>query len=172
MKPGRRLPNCKRTPKPCGVLNDVRIHYYRALGRAELVKIHRDPLKTAENDLLTTQEMVNLGQANQADLHLSKAALQQARLDLQMAKNDYRATLAQLAAVVGADLGDASVAGSIEGEIQVIDFETALARLLDESPELAMAQAEVKADEITVKNQLRVPSQRPATEASFRRGFS
>ena len=122
------------------VLNDVRIHYYRALGRAELVKIHRDPLKTAENDLLTTQEMVNLGQANQADLHLSKAALQQARLDLQMAKNDYRATLAQLAAVVGADLGDASVAGSIEGEIQVIDFETALARLLDESPELAMAQ--------------------------------
>ncbi len=135
------------------VLNDVRIHYYRALGRAELVKIHRDLLKTAENHLVTTQEMVNLGQASKADLHLSKAALQQARLDLQMAENDYRATLEQLAAGVGADLGNASLAGSIEGEIQVIDFETALARLLDESPELAMANAEVKADEITVKRE-------------------
>ena len=135
------------------VLNDVRIHYYRALGRAELVKIHRDLLKTAENHLVTTQEMVNLGQASKADLHLSKAALQQARLDLQMAENDYRATLEQLAAGVGADLGSASLAGSLEGEIQVIDFETALARLLDESPELAMAKAEVKADEITVKRE-------------------
>ena len=135
------------------VLNDVRIQYYRALGGSELVKIHRDLLKTAENNLVTTQEMFNLGQANQADLHLSKAALQQARLDVQMAENDYRATLEQLAAVVGADLGGASLAGSIEGEIQVIDFETALARLLDESPELAMARQEVKADEITVKRE-------------------
>ena len=135
------------------VLNDVRIHYYRALGGAELVKIHQDLLKTAENNLVTTQEMVNLGQASKADLHLSKAALQQARLDVQMAENDYRATLQELAAGVGADLGSASLAGSIEGEIQVIDFETALARLLDESPVLAMARQEVKADEITVKRE-------------------
>ena len=135
------------------VLNDVRIHYHRALGRSELVKIHQDLLKTAEDNLVTTHEMVNLGQANQADLHLSKAALQQSRLDLQMAGNDYRATLEELAAVVGADLGSASLAGSIEGEIQVIDFETGLARLLDESPKLAMARAEVKVDEITVKRE-------------------
>ncbi len=45
------------------------------------------------------------------------------------------------------------MAGSIEGEIQVIDFETGLARLLDQSPELAMARAEVKVDEITVKRE-------------------
>lgn len=136
------------------VLNDVRIHYYQTLGAEQLVNIHRQLLKSAEDNLVTTREMLNVGQANQADLHLAKAELEQQRLDLMMAENDYQLAWQRLTAIVGLqNQPPAPLAGPLDGETLPINWETAVARLVAESPELAAAQTKVGEDQITVQRE-------------------
>ena len=137
------------------VINDVRMHFYRALAKKEILGIHGSLLRNAEDNLVTVQERVNLGQSDQSDLHLAKASLERARLDLLMAENDYRASLSDLAAGVGAELREAEPTGQLEGPLAVIDFEEAVGRLLDEHPGLAASRLEVEADEITVQREKR-----------------
>ena len=139
------------------VRNDVRIRYFRVLGAAEVIQIREAQLRNAEDRLATVDEMVNLGQADASDAHFAKASRQRSRLDWLMATNSHRAAVEDLAAVVGADLGQAAIVGSLEGEIQVLDFEEALDRLLEDSPELAAVRQEVAVDEITLKREKREP---------------
>lgn len=139
------------------VLNDVRMHYWRTLGVAELLKIHRELEKNAEDSLLTVREMLNVGQANQADLHLATAAWQQARLNRKMMENDYRAVRDRLAAVVGIDLRDTEVEGEIEADPILVDYDEAVGRLLESSPQIEEARAKLRADEITVKREKAEP---------------
>ena len=137
------------------VINDVRTHFYRALAKKEILGVYGSLLRNAEDRLVTVQEMVNLGQSDQSTLHLARASLEQARLDLLMAENDYRASLSDLAAGVGAELREAELAGQLEGPLTVIPFEKATERLLDEHPGLAAMRLEVKADEITIQREKR-----------------
>ena len=137
------------------VINDVRLHFYRALAKKEIVGIHGSLLRNAEDNLVTVQEMVNVGQSNQSDVHLAKASLERARLDLLMAENDYRSSLSDLAAGVGAELREAEPTGQLDGPLTVIDFEEALARLLGQHPGIAASRLEIEADEITVQRERR-----------------
>ena len=137
------------------VINDVRAHFYRALAKKEILGVHGSLLRNAEDNLVTVREMLNLGQSDQSDMHLAKASLERARLDVLMAENDYRASLSDLATGVGAELREAEPTGQLEGPLTVIDFEEVLGRLLDEHPGLAAARLEVQADEITVRREQR-----------------
>jgi outer membrane protein TolC len=139
------------------VLNDVRIHYYQALAANRQVKIHRELVKNAEDRLLTTRELANVGQANQVDLHQANVALGQARLDLQMAEIDYGMAWEGLASVVGVDLEPCRLGGMLEGDTTPIDWHAALAHLYGRSPELAKAWAKYRADQITLRREQAEP---------------
>jgi cobalt-zinc-cadmium efflux system outer membrane protein len=139
------------------VINDVRLHYFRALGRQALVQVRQELLKNAEDNLRTVREMYNVGQANRAEAHQANVALQQARLERLMAENDYRQTLETLAALVGVDQLPGPPAGTLEGEAEPIDWQAAAERLLAESPELQAAHAKFRADRITVQRERAQP---------------
>ncbi len=135
------------------VLNGLRIQFYRTLWARERLDIQRELLKSAEDALVTVQEMLNVGQANRADLLQARVLLQEQQLNVQMAKNDLEMEWERLMAVAGVLLPQRSLAGSLEGKPVPIRWEAALQRLLVESPELGLAHAKLKADELTVKRE-------------------
>jgi outer membrane protein TolC len=135
------------------VLNDVAIHYYRTLGAARRVTIRRELLKNAEDNLVTTREMFNVGQANEVALHRANIILQQARLDQMMAENDWRLLWERLISVVGVDLPPGGLQDCLEGEPQVVPWERALQHLHAHSPELAAAWAKQRADMVTLQRE-------------------
>lgn len=153
------------------VLNDVRMHYWRVVGSATLVDIQVELEKNAEDGLFTVREMVNVGQANQADLHLATAAWQQARLNLQVAENDYRAARDRLFAVVGIDFRDATIEGNIEADPTLLDYQELRARLLNRSPQLQEARAKLRADELTVKREKAEPIPNIRLQGAVGRNF-
>jgi outer membrane protein TolC len=149
----------------------VRIHYYRTLGRRELVQIQQEMLKRAEDHVLTVREMYNAGQVTLPQVHQANAALQTQRVARLMAENDYRQSLEKLTALVGVDTLPGPLAGSLEGEACLIDWEEALERLLAESPELQEAHAKLREDEITLRRERREPIKNVFVQGSVGRNF-
>lgn len=135
------------------VLNDVRIHFWRALGRQEIVQVQRELLKNAEDTLVTAREMHNVGQQTRAEVHQANVLLQRVRLDLLMAINNQRAAWWELTALAGIRMPPAPLTGALEGSVAPIDFEVALERLLSESPQILAARSKLDADEIKVKRE-------------------
>ena len=135
------------------VINEVRIRFYRTLGAQERLTIQRELLKNAEDALVTVQEMLNVGQANRADLHQAKVLLEDQQLNVKRAENDLELEWEWLMTVVGVPRPLEALGGSLEGQQVRIQWETALRRLLAESPELGVVRAKLKADELTVKRE-------------------
>ncbi len=135
------------------IINEVRIRYYRVLGAQERLAITQELLKTSEDALVTVKEMVNVGQANQADLHQAKVLLGEQQLNVKMAENDLEMEWEWLMTVVGLPQPRTLLMGSLESQTDPLKWETALQRLLRDSPELGLARAVLKADEITVKRE-------------------
>jgi outer membrane protein, heavy metal efflux system len=135
------------------VLNDVRTHFFRALGRQELVKIHQELLKNAEDNLVTVREMYNYGQATRAEVHQANVVLQEQRLRFLMAENDYREAFETMSTLAGIELQVSPLSGPLEGDLTPIEWDAALARLLEESPEVQAAHAKLRSDQITLKRE-------------------
>ena len=139
------------------VVNEVRIRYYRTLGAQKRLAIQLERHETAQDALLTVQEMINVGQANQADLHQAKALLEDQTLKVKMAENDLDLEWEWLMAVVGVSRPRDILKERIEGQSTEIEWEPALQRLLAESPELGLVRAILKEDEITVRREKMEP---------------
>lgn len=139
------------------VLNDIRVHYYRARGNYELAQIHRELLKSAEDNLLTDRERYNLGQATRAQVHLANVALQRARLDVLRVENDYRSSFEALTALTGVDLSLAPLATPLAGDMTPIDWHEAMERLLAEAPQLQAARSKLESDRITMRREIVEP---------------
>lgn len=136
------------------VLNDVRSHYFRTLAHQELVSVRKELLKNAEDNVLTQRERYNVGQANRAAVHVANVQLQQARLELLMAQNDYRQSWEQLVTLAGVEMAITPLDGTLEPEtFTAIEWEDALTRLMAESPELQAAYSKLRADQITLQRE-------------------
>lgn len=139
------------------VLNDVRIHYFRTRGRQEIVEIQRELLKNAEDAVVTFREMYNVGQATRAEVHQANIQLQRQRLNLLMAENDFRQSLEELIALTGVDLPPSTLQTPLAGELALIDWDEALYRIIEESPQMAAARAKLDADRITIRREIAEP---------------
>lgn len=131
--------------------------FYRLLGLQEKVKIQQELFKSWQDNLLTVKKMFNIGQANEADMHQANVQLQQQQLRLQMAENELQLEKERLITLVGTDLPSKPVSGNLAEEITPLNYQEALERLLQESPELGMAYANVKSDEIMVQREKAEP---------------
>ena len=139
------------------VLNDVRIHYFRTLGRQEFVEVQKELLKNAEDDLVTRREEYNIGRATRADLHLANVALQQQRLTLLAAENTLRRSWQNLTALAGTDIPFQPLAGTLESHVAPIDWDTALNRIMAEAPQLQQARINIQTNELQVERELVEP---------------
>ena len=139
------------------VLNDIRIHYFRARGRQQLVDVQQQLLKNAEDHVVTFREMFNVGQATRAEVHQANVLLQQHRLNLLMAENDFQQSFHELTALAGVPMPPSELATPLAGDVSLIDWNGALQRLLQESPELAAARSKLEADRITIRREIAEP---------------
>ena len=135
------------------VLNDVRLHFFRTLGRQEIVQIQQELLKNAEDQLVTVREGYNLGYHPRSEVHRVNAVLQEQRLTFLMAENDYRETFGTLMVLTGVDQTPAPLEGDLAGQLEPVEFDFALERLLTESPEIKAAQAKLRGDVITLRRE-------------------
>jgi cobalt-zinc-cadmium efflux system outer membrane protein len=136
------------------ISNGVRMKFYEILAAQQLVEIERELLQNHEELLRTTREMANVGQANRPDVLQAQVSVQRHRITLRSAENRLRKSWQGLVAMVGMpQLPFSRVAGDIEQDGPTIDFEEALQRIFQNSPELQVARAEVMRDEITVRRE-------------------
>lgn len=124
------------------VLNAVRLAYYEALGAERRVELRRELAALARRALDTSQQLFNVGQADQPDVLEARVETQRAELGLLSAQNDQRRVWQQLAAVVGEPLLPLSpLDGKLDGELPELAPDAALDRLLQGSPEVKAAEA-------------------------------
>jgi cobalt-zinc-cadmium efflux system outer membrane protein len=136
------------------VLNDVRIRFYQLLAMQRLLDVRANLLKVAEDAVQTTEELVNVGAANKPDLLQARIEARQERVALEKARAEYDAAWQQLAALVGEPcLPLGWLHGDLEAAAPVPDIDTALAHLLDASPEIHVARAAVTRNQIALKRE-------------------
>src|SRR5262249_15570835 len=124
------------------VLNGVRLRFWELVALQRMIELHQGLLANAEEALRTTREMFNTGQANRADVLLAEVRVNDAKIALLTVQNRYPALWQHLAALVGSPhLPPGSLAGQLDHLGPPLDWDSALSRLLAESPELHAAQA-------------------------------
>lgn len=126
------------------VLNDVRIKYYEALAAQMTLEMLGQLANLAQEAIDFADFRIRAGEANKADLLLSKAAAGQVQVQLATATNEQTAIWRQLAALVGIDeLELRELASPAADDLPEFDWESSLVRLQAESPELAAALARI-----------------------------
>jgi cobalt-zinc-cadmium efflux system outer membrane protein len=137
------------------ILYGVRAAYYEALVRERRLELRRQLTANAENGVRTVEELVNVGQANRTDLLQAQIQYQRAKANLQVAERRYQAAWESLTAVIGLPgAAPSPLEGSLEREgDEVLDREATLAYLLNCSPEIRFARAEVERDRIALERE-------------------
>ncbi|WP_435008839.1 TolC family protein [Tundrisphaera lichenicola] len=136
------------------VLNSVRIHFFEALGAQQQVTTRRELLAIADAALRTTEEMVNDGQANAPDLLMAQVQQQQTRVALVVAENEFRRAWASLVAEVGTRaLPPTRLEGPLDADSPDLDYDATLNYVLENSPEIKAALAEIRRDEVVVQRE-------------------
>jgi cobalt-zinc-cadmium efflux system outer membrane protein len=137
------------------ILYSVRVAYYNAMVQQQRLELQNRTFETSKGITKTVAELVNVGQANRADLLQAQIQLQRANANIQAAKRRYRGAWEELTAVIGVpDLAPTKLATDLElSENAPIDRDGALQHLLDHSPELSVAQAEVERDRIGLQRE-------------------
>lgn len=126
------------------VLNAVRLLYYQALGAERLVELRSELARLAGQAVTISQQLYNVGQANEPDFLGAEVEAQRAELALIAARNDRLRIWRQLASVVGSpSLEPGPLVGNLEDPLPELKRESILATLLRESPEIKLAQAGV-----------------------------
>jgi cobalt-zinc-cadmium efflux system outer membrane protein len=136
------------------VLNGVRVRFYQLLAMQRLLDVRADLLKVAEDAVTTTDQLVNVGAANKADLLQARIEARLERVALENARALYLAAWQQLAAFVG---NPCLPVGRLQGDLEppgaLPDFEAALCHLLEASPEIQVARAEVSRNQVALRRE-------------------
>jgi cobalt-zinc-cadmium efflux system outer membrane protein len=136
------------------VVNGLHAAFYDVLATQKLIGVQRELAQNAEDAVKTTEDLVNVGQANPPDSLQARVEANRAQVALRDAEKRHRRDWEHLATLVGdPELRPVPLAGALEGRGAPIDREAALCRLLQESPELKFAQAEVVRDQIGVRRE-------------------
>jgi cobalt-zinc-cadmium efflux system outer membrane protein len=136
------------------VLNGVRMRFYQLLAMQRLIEVQADLLNVTRDALKTTEELVNVGAANEADLLQARIEERQERVTLENARALFESAWQQLAALVGnPHLPVGRLQGDLEAGCTLPDFETALAHILEASPEVRIARVEIARSGFALKRE-------------------
>jgi cobalt-zinc-cadmium efflux system outer membrane protein len=136
------------------LLTDVRLGFYEMLVAQRRVDLTRELVHINQGAVEIATSLFNAQEVGRPDVLRATIQLQSSQLGLRAAENQYRAAWSKLAAVLGTpDASPQRIAGSLEVEFGSISEEDAMAQILEFSPELAAALAEVDRAEFAVQRQ-------------------
>jgi cobalt-zinc-cadmium efflux system outer membrane protein len=134
------------------VKNAVRMLYYDALVAARVVQTRAELARIAREAVVTSEELLNVGQADAPDLLEAQIEADRAEIEEQSARYEQEAGWRVLAAVVGEpDLPLGPLAGNPEEGIPALEQDALLAALVRESPEIKAAEASVRRGQAAVE---------------------
>jgi len=126
------------------VLTGIRLGFYEALGAQQLVALRRQLAHIAADAVTTSQQLLNVGQADQPDVLEAMVDAQRAALAVTDAERDQARIWLRLAAMAGnPSLPLAPLAGSLETGLPQVDRAAALQTILRDSPEVKAAEQNV-----------------------------
>lgn len=126
------------------VVGTVRRVFFQSLTVSRRIEVQERLAALASEAVSITAQLFNVGAADRPDFLESEIEARRVQLDLNAAKNRSAALRQHLAAVVGsADVAGRSLIGSLDEALPEIVRTTALRTLLDESPQIRAARAEV-----------------------------
>ncbi len=142
------------TAQQLRVVNGLHVAFYEVLAAEQLIAQHRELVKNAEDAIKTTEELVNVGQANAPDLLQAEVEANRERVALVAAEKRFRRSWEHLVTLAGApELPPTPLAGKLDPEEPPLNWESSLARLRQESPEIQFIGAEIKRDQISVRRE-------------------
>jgi cobalt-zinc-cadmium efflux system outer membrane protein len=140
------------------VVNGMTAAYFAVLAAQRSVENHRRLLENAREGLKTTEQLVNVGQANEPDKLQAEVEVQRAEVALRTAEARLRQEWVGLVTLAGVPtLPQQPLTGELEPIGPPLTWDEALARLLQESPEVLFATAKVKQDQIAIERERREP---------------
>lgn len=140
------------------VVNDITTRFYHALAAQRMVEIHQQMLEMAKDNVLTHQEMLNMGQLGEADVLQAEVELQREQLKLKQSRNEFEQKWRDLMSFVGVpDLPQTTLTGSLESQQTPLDWDAALGQLLSNSPQIVAAQQKIEHDQLTVQRERAEP---------------
>jgi outer membrane protein, heavy metal efflux system len=123
--------------------NGVRIAFYQSLAAQQMVEVRIKLSALAKDAVETTQQLFNVGQADQPDLLQAQVEADEADLAMISAQQDQRRAWRVLAAVVGRPaMSLARLDGNLE-ELPSIDPDQMVQAILRDSPAVKIAQIDV-----------------------------
>ena len=140
------------------VVNGLTAAYFDVLAAQLTVENERLLAKNAEEAEKVTEQLLNLGQANQQDLLQAQVEASQARVAVRNGEARLRQDWVHLATQVGVpDLPQQPLVGRMEPDGPALNRDEALARLLQDSPEMAFAVTKVQQDQTQLQRERREP---------------
>jgi cobalt-zinc-cadmium efflux system outer membrane protein len=126
------------------IRSSVRTLFYEALTAERRVEVQGRLAALASEAVGITAQLFNVGAADRPDFLESEIEARRAQLDLNAAKNRAFAVRQQLAALAGRpDVVTRALAGSIEQAIPELDREAVVRDLVQQSPQIRAAHAEL-----------------------------
>jgi cobalt-zinc-cadmium efflux system outer membrane protein len=124
------------------VRNAVRILYYDALVAARIVEVTGELARIAREAAGVSQELLNVGQADQPDVLEAEIEADRAEIQVEAARQHQESVWRVLAAVVGEpETAVRPLAGDPEEGIPFLEQEAVATALLRDSPEMKAARA-------------------------------
>jgi cobalt-zinc-cadmium efflux system outer membrane protein len=127
------------------VLTTVRTLYYEALGAARIVELRGEMAKLVREAVSVSEELYNVGQADQPDVLDIEMQSQRADLELAKAESHRRRLWRILAASIGnPSLPLTALDGDLEGTVPAHERDRVMARVLEQSPDVRLARVNVE----------------------------
>jgi outer membrane protein, heavy metal efflux system len=127
------------------VANTARVLFYQTLGAQQILDQQTELAAIARDATTTTSELFNVGQADKPDYIESVIEKEQVEHDLVAARNNYLRAWRILAVFLGSPDGEpVRLAGSLEERVGPINEQQIYQRLIQESPQMRAAQAQIQ----------------------------
>ncbi len=141
------------------VVNDVRLRFYDVLVAQQSRDLAGRLQFVAEEGARTAEALRKAEEGNRIDLLQAQIEVQNAQITAINAGNRYLSAWRQLAAVIGMPyLQPQPLAGSLQGAVPTLDFNSVVDRLYAESPERAASLAQVVRARWTLQRELAEPT--------------
>lgn len=126
------------------VVNDVRIHFYNTLIAQRMLEITQNMESIGKQALSVADQLFNAQQVGKVDVLQARIEASNANIRVTSARNRLDAswrTLAAVAAVPG--MQRQTLAGNLDEDMPEFTWEESIARIIQESPELAASRTNV-----------------------------
>ena len=126
-------------------LGAVRQAFYAVLLVERRIEVQERMVKLAAESAGVTAQLFNVGAADRPDFLDSEIASRRVQLQLAQSRNDLRAERARLAAIAGSpEVAERPLAIAGDSLVPVLQRETVIGTLVEQSPEIRSARAELE----------------------------